>query len=613
MTEINFQNFCSHTRKLLLQGAKNDPKNFSLSAVKGYDKFVAETKTILAKADLLDEWSVSFNFKTPKDLVLFNKFPSYAAEALMESKAFYVTKELHESVSEPKIQPASKKYMELALIESLSKESLSQDLLNEYTAWTTYTTGPTLLEIAGGLEKVKLIANFLASNMVPSARTSGQMVVPDRILQQAAQQYGLSIDQVADIAHSADRFGVGGALNIASAHGTRNAGWLRNLIQDPGAAAGVKPDLGSAGKGIDPNWLGTIKAKIGSASKGVWEAIKAVASKGMAWAAANPVAAGAIIVAALIAGAGAVVLKRRAERIGTLGRIARFLERRPELLRGGRAAGRDTGSASREATSRTGAGVSGERGGESGGGTTSGGESGGGTSGGTTSGGTEAGGSSSGWSEGEEGREGGNTGTTRESLNEDNPPVGRRILDRMRASRGSGGASSGASSREAEAPPPRSGEAPIVTDEQAWEQMRNPEGDMAKTNAAIRSQIIGLDKAAEWYYSKTPQEKAAVDAYTEDRTKSRKTFAAEIAEIKKELLALFGDYRKAKEALAQGSYLTAAGRGVAAAARHGFGAVQRTFGRLFGRGETGQTNIRQDLEESRLPSEDKILEDLFKK
>lgn len=558
MTEINFENFCNHTRKLLLQGAKNDPKNFNLSAVKGYDKFVAETKTILAKADLLDEWSVSFNFKTPKDLVLFNKFPSYAAEALMESKAFYVTKELHESISEPKIQPASKKYMELALIESFSKDSLSQDLLNEYTDWTTYTTGPNLLEIAGGLEKVKLIANFLARNMVPSARTPGQNVVPDRILQQAAQQHGLSIDQVGDIAHSADRFGVGGALNTASAHGTRDAGWLRNLIApgktDLGSAGKVlgKPDLGSAGKGIDPSWWEAMKAKVGSASKGVWGAIKAVASKGMAWAAANPVAAGAIIVAALVAGAGAVVLKRRAERIKTLGTVARFLERRPELLKKGKEAGRETSTASREATSRTGGGISSER------------------------------------------------GTAPEGEGEGLPPASDTLTEFA-----SGGSEGGDT-------PPR-GEAPVMTDEQAWEQMKNPEGDMAKTNAAIRSQIIGIDKAAEWYYSKTPQEKAAIDAYTEDRTKSRKTFGAEVEEIKKELLALFGDYRKAKEALAQGSYLKAAGRGVAAAARHGFGAVQRTFGKLFGRGEVGQTNINPNLEESRLPSEDKILEDLFKK
>lgn len=176
-----------------------------------------------------------------------------------------------------------------------------------------------------------------------------------------------------------------------------------------------------------------------------------------------------------------------------------------------------------------------------------------------------------------------------------------------------------------------------ISDEEAWEEMKKPGSDWQKTNPTIRSQITAVDKLAEWYFTKNKDEKAGIDAFTEDRTKSRQTFGYEVNDLKKEFLAMFGDYRVVRKGLADvidtlragnlqratGHFATGNLRGAydaakgllgapkafaaipGALARHAFGGAQRVVGGLTGVGKIGTTNIRENL------SEELMIQELF--
>ena len=194
--------------------------------------------------------------------------------------------------------------------------------------------------------------------------------------------------------------------------------------------------------------------------------------------------------------------------------------------------------------------------------------------------------------------------------------------------------------------------------------MTKKNGDMAKTNPTIRSQMLAYSTLQEWYYALTKDEKAGVDAFTVDRTKTRQAFGTELEQIRNEFFAMFGDYREATRAFNKmkntikavgsdmkagasssvgltdlagmatpggqiktaakmawggakaalkaipsvvGSGVKAAYYGAKAGGQQGFGAVQRGIGAVSNLGNVEKTGLR----ENEIPSEKRMLLELF--
>jgi len=729
MSQKNFEKFATRTKKVLAEGAKKYPKVFTKQVVNNFDVLISETKKTLDQYDLLEEWSVPFYFKTPKDLFELENSPNLVVEEIFKKTKNKKQKLINESV-EPIIERPYAKYAELAIIDDLLYESYDQNLAEEYLSWHFYMPAPPLIEekqtndflMEVDASSALAIANAirLAWKMVPSRVPGVKTPLLDtNSAQNIARQYGLNLNNVADATHALNG-------NVQYSGGTENGDIWRNLLGRGGEATstsgGASSTLTSGGGGslgistvghpgpeINPNLHGggdlsmtkmntipgkgnmgildwvqklggplwgkiqkiwaSLTKKLHMAAAPIWTAIKSLLVKGVAFAAAHPVAVSAAIIAAITAGAAGAVLKRRGDRIKKLQVIAKYLKDRPSMLKGGKAARRDSSATSGQDIGREGSGNSttvsenvfkdlASRAAQYG-----------------TRAVTAAREKGTNLSQDIVRRAIDNRGINdflarantedKESI-ESMPGVRAAVeyrkasKDREKARRAS---PEGIASRVLNRPSGPSSEGDQedrpLNDEEAWVEMTKPDGDWMKTNATIRSQIAAVNTLGEWYYSLPKDGQGAVDAYTMDKTKSRKPFGIEIQELKKEFLAMFGDYREAKKAFNQmkdvlndvagdigagagmgavsgaaGSPAAMAGRaiwggakaafkaiprvasaglktayhGAVGAGKHGFGGIQRGIGAVSNVGVINKSRI---TEKSEIPSEKQMLTELF--
>lgn len=189
MSEKNFNFFARQTKNVLMEGIKKYPKNFTVDAVKDYDILIHETKQILKDADLLDEWSLPFNFITPNDLFAFEKNPSIITEEALKLNT--KRKRLDESMLvEPTAEIQSQKQLQLQEIEATNIDSVNKEMLEEYLAWNFYTPAPPLVE-----EEQKISINEATtstSGTKPTSPSKPAGVVPANSAQNAKDSKNLA-------------------------------------------------------------------------------------------------------------------------------------------------------------------------------------------------------------------------------------------------------------------------------------------------------------------------------------------------------------------------------------------------------------------------------------
>ena len=152
-----------------------------------------------------------------------------------------------------------KMYQDL-FAEAAETKELDKDnpkLMKEYLSWTTYTTAPSLIieelqpinEAVDNIETARQIYDYLANNQ--STLRGGGFIVPRKVIDVAAKNYGITPSEVADIAHGGSLLNRGSGLNVEGSLATNVSGetWLNRLVSGGGGGGPYTPGPNISGGG----------------------------------------------------------------------------------------------------------------------------------------------------------------------------------------------------------------------------------------------------------------------------------------------------------------------------------------------------------------------------